>query len=274
MTTDRQSIFLKTRRAINNLTQYQVAEMLNISEKTYRNWENGSSKIYIEKLPQLCEILKISIDEFYACRKLSEEEKEIVNIVCDNVNEEKREEKKKIKIKLLSIILFLIIFFSGIILYLFVQNNYDNCYVYSILSDDDSFKVVGELVITPEKEIISINEVDIGGTFFMEQAYVIDYGLYMNDRMVVQINGIEHSEIFDNDKTIDLEKLIFNQVRFYVKENTNYNESMDLLDQEMNLVIKIKYLDINKEIQSFEIPLKVEKEYSNNKFFYFGGENI
>jgi len=54
---------LKEARKSCNLTQKQVADLLNVVESCYANWEQGRTEPNILMLRKLSTILKISIDE-------------------------------------------------------------------------------------------------------------------------------------------------------------------------------------------------------------------
>lgn len=54
---------LKNFRSENNLTQKQVATMLNVVESCYANWEQGRTEPNIEMIRKLCHIFKITADE-------------------------------------------------------------------------------------------------------------------------------------------------------------------------------------------------------------------
>lgn len=58
------SVFVQLRREL-NLTQKAVAEALQISEQTVRNWENGRTvpQLTIPQVKRLCELLHRSLNE-------------------------------------------------------------------------------------------------------------------------------------------------------------------------------------------------------------------
>ena len=61
--------FIKSLREENNLTQEQLAEKLNVSNKFVSRWENGKTKPNItamKKLKNFCENNEISFDEIEA----------------------------------------------------------------------------------------------------------------------------------------------------------------------------------------------------------------
>ena len=51
-----------------NLTQEQVAEMLNISKSTYCRIENGTLNIGVDALKKLLQIYNITFEDFYNIR--------------------------------------------------------------------------------------------------------------------------------------------------------------------------------------------------------------
>lgn len=54
---------IKKYRELRLLTQPQMAEKLNISLKAYQNFENGVTKIDLERLQEVAKILEVSIDD-------------------------------------------------------------------------------------------------------------------------------------------------------------------------------------------------------------------
>ncbi len=58
------SVFVQLRREL-DLTQKQVAEALEVSEQTIRNWENGRTvpQLTIPQVKRLCRLLRRSLDD-------------------------------------------------------------------------------------------------------------------------------------------------------------------------------------------------------------------
>ena len=52
-------------RKLNNLTQRQLAEQLNIAQPSYIRYENGTSQPSLENLVKLADLFDVSID--YLC---------------------------------------------------------------------------------------------------------------------------------------------------------------------------------------------------------------
>ena len=59
---------LKQQRLSNNLTQKQLAQIINYSEKSVSKWETGEAIPPSQILPELSEVLHLSIDDFFLCR--------------------------------------------------------------------------------------------------------------------------------------------------------------------------------------------------------------
>ena len=89
--------FIKAIRKEKNLTQREVAERLNISEKTVSKWETGNGLPEVSLMLPLCELLEISVNELLSGERLDEKqyfEKAEQNIM--SLIQEKAEAKKKL----------------------------------------------------------------------------------------------------------------------------------------------------------------------------------
>ena len=89
--------FIKAIRKEKNLTQREVAEKLNISEKTVSKWETGNGLPEVGLMLPLCELLEISANELLSGERLDEKqyfEKAEQNIM--SLMKEKAEAKKKL----------------------------------------------------------------------------------------------------------------------------------------------------------------------------------
>ena len=66
--------FIAEERKNKKLTQRQLAEILNISDKTISKWETGNGFPEISLLQPLCRALDISVNELLSGERLSEDE--------------------------------------------------------------------------------------------------------------------------------------------------------------------------------------------------------
>lgn len=89
--------FIAVMRKELHLTQKQLAEKLNISDKTVSKWECGKGLPEVSLMMPLCEILKINVNELLSGERLSNDnyhEKAEENVM--NLIKEKEESRKKI----------------------------------------------------------------------------------------------------------------------------------------------------------------------------------
>ena len=63
--------FISEMRKEQSLTQSELAEMLNISNKTISKWECGNGMPELSLLIPLCQILKINLNELFSGEKLT-----------------------------------------------------------------------------------------------------------------------------------------------------------------------------------------------------------
>ena len=90
--------FIKLLRTEKQLTQREIAEKLNISEKTVSKWETGNGMPEVSLMLPLCKILEISVNELLSGERLDPEkycEKAEENIVF--LSADKTDPKKKME---------------------------------------------------------------------------------------------------------------------------------------------------------------------------------
>ena len=98
--------FIRAIRKEKSLTQREVAERLNISEKTVSKWETGNGLPEVSLMLPLCELLGISINELLSGERLDEKryyEKAEQNIM--SLMEEKADTKKKLIISVITAVI-------------------------------------------------------------------------------------------------------------------------------------------------------------------------
>lgn len=97
--------FIRSLRKEKSLTQREVAEKLNISEKTVSKWETGHGLPEVALMMPLCELLAINVNELLSGERLDEKrylkkaEENIMSLV-----QEKAEAKKKIILEVIIIV--------------------------------------------------------------------------------------------------------------------------------------------------------------------------
>lgn len=92
--------FIQEKRREQKLTQEQLAEKLNITDRAISKWENGINMPDAGTIPELCNILDISINDLFSGEKVSMENHNVK--VEENLIALKKENEEKDK-KLLSV---------------------------------------------------------------------------------------------------------------------------------------------------------------------------
>ena len=113
--------FIAERRKNKNLTQFQLAEKLNITDRAISKWENGRSMPDSSIMLDLCKELEISVNELLSGEMIDmkdydkKAEENLYNLNKSN------EHKKKLLIRCGIIMFLLIIIISIIELYIFTR---------------------------------------------------------------------------------------------------------------------------------------------------------
>lgn len=120
--------YIAVKRKAQDLTQAQLAQKLGVSDKSVSKWERGVCLPDVSLFQDICGILGISINEFFAGENIAREaveeqsEKNILAILKDSVH---RNSKLKKTIKSLVAALVLVVVAGGAII---VKNLNDNGY--------------------------------------------------------------------------------------------------------------------------------------------------
>lgn len=86
--------FIAQCRKDKNITQEQLAQRLNITDKAISKWENGRCMPDISLLKNLCSILEVSINELLSGEKLQNSEKRSEELILNSLIENSNQRKK------------------------------------------------------------------------------------------------------------------------------------------------------------------------------------
>lgn len=269
--------FIAELRKEKKFTQVQLGEKLGVTDKTVSKWEKGISAPSISILNDLSSILEITTTELLSGERLKElNPQKVDNTIYSNIKYYTKIDKKKYLKKVSICFIGTIILFLIIIVLLFLNNNYDNCYIYELSSENENFKINGIVSLTTEKDIISINSIENVSDYELdnEMVYSYEFSLNINKETIYKEGNISLYEYNNSDQAVLLNE-IFSKIKLYVAENSNYNSVIqdDMFDNK-NIFLKIKYINqklIEKEIN---LNLKLNKVFSNNKMFYDGGNKF
>lgn len=107
--------FIAKCRREKNLTQAQLAEKLNITDRAVSKWETGKSMPDSAIMPELCEILGITVNELFSGEKVNMENAEIYQKKADeNLIALKKRDENNLSKNMIVFILFSAALMTGI----------------------------------------------------------------------------------------------------------------------------------------------------------------
>ena len=110
--------FISKCRKEKKMTQEELATKLNVTDRAVSHWENGRRLPDYSIINNLCYELGISINEFFAGKKITNEEyKNVADDNLTNIVNKLKEEKKKFENKM-TIILIITTLLTCILIYL------------------------------------------------------------------------------------------------------------------------------------------------------------
>ena len=124
------------------LTQKQLAEKLNMSDKSVSKWERAICLPYVTVYLELCRILGISINEFLAGEDIVEgnvEQKAEENLI--QMSKDNKKKQKDLK-KIITLLLCVLIVFMSLSFFLFKEVNKSQNYVEPFLEESTEMKTV------------------------------------------------------------------------------------------------------------------------------------
>ena len=114
--------FIQEQRKINNITQSELAEKLNISDRAISKWENGICLPDASNMQELCKILKISINDLFSGEKvdMKNNEKKLEENLLDMTKLKENKDKELLTMEIVigvlsSLVLFVLIFVASFV---------------------------------------------------------------------------------------------------------------------------------------------------------------
>ena len=110
--------FIAECRKRENLTQMQLAEKLNITDRAVSKWENGKSMPDSAIMLDLCEILKITVNDLLCGEKVAMENynKELENNLLEMVKQKEKADKRLLTLEVVIGITSFTVFFAMLII--------------------------------------------------------------------------------------------------------------------------------------------------------------
>ncbi len=115
--------FISEQRKRNNLTQIQLAEKLNITDRAVSKWENGKSMPDTSIMLDLCNELKISVNELLSGEviEMNNYNEKMEQNLIDMVRQKETSDKRLLKMEIVIGVLISIVFFVLIFIASFVE---------------------------------------------------------------------------------------------------------------------------------------------------------
>lgn len=229
--------FIATSRKKKNLTQEELAEILNVSNRTISRWENGRNMPDISLFKLLCKTLDISVEELIngevSNNKDKSYEKAIISTIKSNIKISKR--LKKI---LILLIISVIVSFSIILYY---KNKYPKIDIYNIKT------------INSEENKLNRN-LTINKNNYKIWFYGID-SIQLSDN---------RNNYYDLNLALKYKQVNINEVKNYL--NNQYDNG--------NMEMFILYDGGTKIYKSKNYEVIICNTLDNNKDIYFGSLNL
>lgn len=220
------------------LTQQELADLLNVTNKTISKWETNTTAPDIDTLKRISQVLNVPVDVLLGNSQLT---------ITDKTSKHKLTKKKLI---LLLSLLFVSLFF----IYYLITNFILNTKSYSLVSGDNRFEIVGNITIERDCYYLSLIVKGINDKSFDNK--IINNAEYsiVIDNKIIYNNGDASSISLLVDKQ-SLSKYIS---KISINHNDTKNKNLKSV-LESGLILQIKYIDENNEINTINIPVLVKR---------------
>ena len=106
--------FIAECRKKNNLTQAQLAERLNITDRAISKWENGKSMPDTSIMIELCSELNINVNDLLCGEKISKDayNKQLEQNIIDMIKQKEASDKRLLTMEIVMGVLISIVFFA------------------------------------------------------------------------------------------------------------------------------------------------------------------
>lgn len=182
--------FISSLRKEKGYTQQDLADKLNVSNKSISRWENGKTMPDLSIIPDLCKVLGISINELFCGERLASDEyqKKFEENIIINMDLLKKKIKKISKILVLTILVMFVLVFGGLLLFICYKE-----YTYTKVDISDNNI---ETKVCRFKEYISLELSTKDHTAFL---YDLDYNedkkIYIIDKVYKYIDDNNMKDI-------------------------------------------------------------------------------
>lgn len=230
------------------ITQKDLADILNISDKAVSRWECGTSRPTLEMMFQISKYFNVSYNDLITAR--ISDKKEDDKIVEDIIKEFSNMGKKNVK-RIKFILLFSVILIIILLAIMIFTNTYNRFKVYKVYSESDVIdKIYGTYI-----------ETNIKDTLFLGDIEIKNVSISKNDIISVDLYIIEN-----NNEKIIYNYSTLNDISLVVCQS--YIEIDNLSDYFDNLYLRVSITDEEDKVTEYETKLEFALDFSNNKIYY------
>lgn len=262
-------LFIKELRTENNMSQYDLADLIPIDRSVVSKWERGEANPPIDKIVILCNIFKVDVDELISGERKTVENKveHENNLIKFLLNQDIK--YKKLKYSLVAMIIIALLAIFTLLTYYFLETH-DTEKVYRLYGYSDNYQIEnGLLVITREKSYIKLGAItrkedtndksyDISFYYRKDNEDIIIYegdsDYLLSDRYGYNavLNRVNLDEIKNNLYIkVNEEEIKLNLTQEYRNDNYILEDWSEVLGNEVNIDNDIE-IDIDKIKKEFE----------------------
>lgn len=231
-----------------NITQKDLADALNVSDKAISRWECGTSRPDLEMMFLISKYFGISYNKLITAR-ISDNHKDdkIVEEIIKEFSDMGNKKAKRIKIILLISIVLIVFLIIGFVF----SNSYNRFKVYKVYGESDDINLIsGIYVETKTRDVLQLNNITISDTVVKDND-IISVDLYIidnNEEKIIQ-NYSDLSEIYFvlSEGLIDID---------------NFSNYFD------NAYLRVSITDEKGKTKEYETKLEFVLDFSNNKIYY------
>lgn len=212
-------------RKKNNLTQSDLANILNVTNQAVSKWENGRGIPDVELLKKLSEVFKIDMEELLD-------------------GELKDKKRKKYYILIITIIVLI-----GVLLFLVLKPKDESFHFSNLATDNDAFSIKGVMAYSKNKKAIYISEVNYKDK---------DEAKYKKAECLLLEKTDSYEKIISKFDTVEHEDFLLSELLKEVEFNVqNYECTCDFLVCN-NLYLRINVTNLKDQVITYSIPIQIE----------------
>lgn len=235
-----------TLRKEKKLTQKELADALNVSDKAISRWETGGSSPNLEMMLRISEFFNVRLNDLIVARVAGESDEDTTQEIIRRITEINKKNAKTIKIISIAAIAVVIVMIMVIIF----THSYNRFKVYKVnIASDEIYSTTGMYVETRIKDSLQLGNLKLKNVDVKE-----------TDVVSVDLYFVKDDKEYVLQSYSSLDNIYFVNYQSYIKIN-------DLSDYEDILYIKITIIDSKNNTKEYIGKLNFILDFSNNILF-------